>query len=72
MIKEYDEKVEEKATKIVELAQKVEQANTYEKDVVAKKWCQVLVLENMNPSILENFPNKFELCYQWCSKNFRN
>ena len=64
MMQEYDKKVEEKTTENVEVAQRVEQANTYEKDVVEKKWCQVLVLENMNPSILENFPNKFELCYQ--------
>ena len=68
----YDEKVEKKATEIVELVKRVERVYAYEENFVETKLCQVLVLGNMNPPILKNFPNKSELCYQWCSRNFHN
>ena len=62
-MKEYIEKVKNKATEIVEMAMRVERMYVYKENNVAEKLCLILMLGNMNPSISENVLNKSELCY---------
>ena len=69
-MQEYDEKVEEAATEIVELVKRVERVYASEENNLEGKLFLARMLGDMNPSTLKQFPNKSELCYQLCFRNF--